>query len=170
MKRLLIIFCLAPALAIGSIEVQKAGTDKTGKYQSDGIFAGGFVQKALKIISIRHSRQKRTWDERLVFDYGSDENNTLRPGFFQVSHSDRSKTISIDLQETRLTDQARAQLLRHLKGSRLIKSVVFVNSKDDDDTALVLQARSTLEVEVFELPPSIGTPARLVIDLRESHQ
>lgn len=166
--RKFILIALCGGLFFGAIPVQQASSEKKNIYLENGVFIGGFDQGTLSLLNVRHSFQKQSKLERIVFDLAKDDGKPAeRPGFFHVSVQRNLNRVVIDLENIGRTKVTAAQVTRLFQKAHYFSAARFYYDSRTRNLTVEMSTKNKPKVEVFELVTS-GKPGRIVLDAKGS--
>lgn len=147
-----VISCTLFATDLQTERITKIESRKRSLYVASGIFHNGAQKVDSKLMSIRHSFNKKDGVERVVFDFVSPKIPRI-----YATVSGKEKKIYLDLFDTEL-DKG----IKSLGTSHYVETVNFF-PLDNDTLSLEVLVKGNANAEIFFLE----NPGRLVIDLKK---
>jgi hypothetical protein len=163
---LLTSFSVISMSAVASVPVRQAAGEKKDIYLDSGVFVGGRDRGPLQLENVRHSVQKSSGLERVVFDVGTAAaHDAGRPGFFHIAIQKKPRRVVIDLQDISGARISAAQVSKVLQTSPYFSKAFYYGDRANHSLTIELPMKTNAEIEVFELV-STDKPGRIVMDVR----
>ncbi len=160
----MLILLLSPTFAAS---IYKHGLDRrTQSYLNEGVVYGGGAQKPLALINVRSKYVGTHNMQRIILDIGDEHLKPLMSpmGSYHAALQKTPRRIVVDLSYIYQSALTEPQIKKILKSSPLIADVKAVMDPEDHSLSLVIDLKSSVAMEVYELKGK----ARLVLDLKKS--
>jgi hypothetical protein len=164
---LIMSFLMQPSFAASLYK--KALDTKTENYMTSGVVIGGEAGAGFSLLNVRRQHSPKIGVERVILDIGDREGLPLKthPGFFHVSIEKKPARIVIDLSQVTRSKVTEMELVKIFSASPFIKSVELSMDAEDSAATLVFNTKTSVAVEVFQLPLNKKS-GRLVIDVKKA--
>lgn len=143
-------------------------TEKSDKYASTGVFMGGRAGISQSLTAVRRTASTKVGMERVILDLAkADGKPFTESGYFHVSVDESKSRVVIDIGQIMRTATTEQSLRKMFAKSPYVKSVDFTLDPQDSTGTIVLNLKTPMKAEVFQMPGNKKRTARLVIDLKK---
>ncbi len=158
---LFILFSNFVYASVPTAERFEATSKKSGKYQSEGFFAGGF--KDVTSVTIKDIRRAQSQEgfERIVFDIESSMAKGIP--YFQIQPAPDEGRVIVSIWSDVQYDFSQSKIVKAFSKSSHIKKVNVIPRVEDGLAVieLIMHPKSKMKMEAFYLT----APNRIILDL-----
>ncbi len=139
---------------------------KLGSYIAAGAIVGGSAGKIFSLIRVQ-KMLLAGGVERLILTYGDQDGVPLKsqPGYFHLNLDQAGQRLVLDLSQVLKTAIDQQDLIKELKGSRLVSRTDMSMDPQDGTTNITLYMRAPVEMKA-QIEATEERQNQLVIDMR----
>ncbi len=155
------------SMALGLPLKQSVRPQKLGTYIAAGSIIGGSAGKLFSLLRVQRMALAGGV-ERLILTYGDQDGIPLKsqPGYFHLSLDQAGERLVLDLSQVLKTAVDQHDLIKELKGSRLVTKTDMSMDPQDGTTNITLFMKVPVETRAQVDTTSEDKQNQIVIDIR----